>query len=116
ETASYVEAAQRAGLPWTVLRAVSDTADQALPPLLNRARDDGGAVRRSSVVRGLFGDPGALPVLLSLRRRLKLCAEALARAATATVTSGALPSAHNFASPPPEMNDRPPATVNGVPS
>jgi len=87
ETAGYVAAA--AGLPWTVLRAISDTADEALPALLNRARDEGGAVRRASVVRGLLGDPGALPALMSLRRRLKLCAEALARAATAVVTAGA---------------------------
>lgn len=98
ETAGYVLAAQRAGLPWTVLRAVSDTADEALPALLNRARDDGGAVRRGSVVRGLLGDPGALPALMSLRRRLKLCAEALARAATAVVTSGPPKAADAFAS------------------
>lgn len=90
ESAGYVAAAHRAGLPWTVLRAVSDTADEALPALLNRARDEGGAVRRGSVVRGLLGDPGALPALMSLRRRLKICAEALARVATAVVTSGAL--------------------------
>ena len=88
ETAHYVAAAAGAGLPWTVLRAVSDTADEALPALLNRARDEGGAVRRAGVVRGLLGDPGALPALMSLRRRLKLCGEALARAATAVVTGG----------------------------
>jgi len=92
ETAGYVAAATAAGVPWMVLRAVSDTAGEALPGLLNRARDDGGAVQRSRVVRGLLGDPGALPALLTLRRRLKVCAEALARAATAVVTSGALPA------------------------
>jgi len=92
ETSGYVAAARDAGLPWMVLRAVSDTAGEALPALLNRARDEGGAVRRGSVVRGLFGDPGALPALLSLRRRLKLCAEALARAATAVITAGAWPA------------------------
>jgi len=112
ESAGYVAAALGAGLPWTILRAVSDTADQALPALLNRARDEGGAVRRGSVVRGLFGDPGALPALMSLRRRLKLCAEALARAATAVVTSGALPgfasdAADAFVSRTPGTVDRP---------
>jgi len=90
ETAGYVAAARGAGLPWLVLRAVSDTAGEALPGLLNRARDDGGAVQRDQVVRGLLRNPGALPALMSLRRRLKTCAEVLARAATAVVTSGAL--------------------------
>ena len=115
ESAGYVAAAQAAGLPWTILRAVSDTADEALPALLNRARDEGGAVRRGSVVRGLFGDPGALPALMALRRRLKLCAESLARAATAVVTGGALPSltsgapgsADAFVSHTPGTADRP---------
>jgi len=111
ETAGYVAAAQGTGLSWTVLRAVSDTADQALPALLNRARDEGGAVRRGSVVRGLLGDPGALPALMSLRRRLKLCAEALARAATAVVTGGALPAANAFVSPLPGTKDRPEAKL-----
>jgi len=111
ETAGYVAAAQGTGLSWTVLRAVSDTADQALPALLNRARDEGGAVRRGSVVRGLLGDPGALPALMSLHRRLKLCAEALARAATAVVTGGALPAANAFVSPLPGTKDRPEAKL-----
>ena len=111
ESARYVATAQAAGLPWAVLRAVSDTADEALPALLNRARDEGGAVRRGSVVRGLFGDPGALPALMSLRRRLKLCAETLARAATAVVTAGALPAAHAFVSPLPGTEDRPEAKL-----
>src|SRR5581483_8501759 len=79
--AIYAAAAAAAGIPWLVVRAVSDTASEALPALLNRSRDDGGAVRRSSVVRGLLGDPGALPVLMSLRRRVRDGAEALARVA-----------------------------------
>jgi adenosylhomocysteine nucleosidase len=86
ESASYVAAAVRADVPWLVLRAVSDTADEPLPALLNRSRDAGGAVRRSGVVRGLFGDPGALPALLSLRRRLRHCADELARAAVALLS------------------------------
>jgi len=81
ESAIYAAAAAAAGIPWLVVRAVSDTASEALPALLNRSRDDGGAVRRSSVVRGLLGDPGALPVLMSLRRRVRDGAEALARVA-----------------------------------
>ena len=61
ESAAYVAAAEEAALPWVVLRAVSDTAGEALPALLNRSLDAGGAVNRGRVLRGLFGDPGALP-------------------------------------------------------
>jgi adenosylhomocysteine nucleosidase len=88
ESASYVAAAVEATIPWLVLRAVSDTADQALPALLNRSRDDGGAVRRGSVLRGLLGDPGALMVLLSLRRRVGRCAEVLCRAVQSVLLAG----------------------------
>jgi len=85
ESASYVAAAAEAGIPWIVLRAVSDTAGEALPPLLNRSLDAGGAVSRGRVLRGLLGDPGALPVLLTLRKRVAECALVLAGAADAAL-------------------------------
>jgi adenosylhomocysteine nucleosidase len=85
ESASYVVAAEAAGIPWIVLRAVSDTADETLPPLLNRSLDAGGAVSRGRVLRGLISDPGALPTLLALRKRVGRCAEVLARAAEAAL-------------------------------
>jgi adenosylhomocysteine nucleosidase len=85
ESASYVAAAEAAGIPWIVLRAVSDTAGEALPPLLNRSLDAGGAVSRGRVLRGLLGDPGALPHLLALRKRVTECALVLARAAEAAL-------------------------------
>jgi adenosylhomocysteine nucleosidase len=89
ESATYVAAAADAGIPWLVLRAVSDTAEEALPEMLNRSRDDGGAVRRGQVFLRLLGQPQALPFLLALRRRVGACAEVLARA-----VSAALPSFH----------------------
>jgi adenosylhomocysteine nucleosidase len=82
ESAAYVEAARAAGVPWLVLRAVSDTADETLPPLLNHSLDDGGALRRGRVLVRLVGQPSALPQLLELRRRVRVCAEVLARATT----------------------------------
>jgi len=83
ESAAYAGAAGEAGIPWIVLRAVSDTAHEALPGLLNRCRDDGGAVRRARVALALLRDPGALPVLLSLRQRVQHGAGVLARATEA---------------------------------
>src|SRR5262249_32824544 len=80
ESATFVAAAVRMGIPWTVLRVISDAADEALPSLLNRARDDGGAVRRGAVALRLLGSPTALPVLLRMRARVQAAAEQLADA------------------------------------
>jgi adenosylhomocysteine nucleosidase len=85
ESAAYVAAAEARAIPWVVLRAVSDRADENLPALLNRSLDSGGAVNRGRVLRGLFADPGALPQLLALRKRVGQCAEVLARAAEAAL-------------------------------
>jgi adenosylhomocysteine nucleosidase len=95
ESAIHAELAAEAGIPWLVLRAVSDTASEALPELLNRARDDGGSVRRGQVLRGLLGNPRALPRLLALRSRLGRCAEVLSQAISREVLAG----------PPPEGMD-----------
>ncbi|HXI57188.1 MAG TPA: hypothetical protein VNO55_14065 [Polyangia bacterium] len=90
ESAAFAAVADRAGVPWVVLRAVSDTADEALPPLLNRSRDDGGAVQRGRVVARLLGNPGALFPLLVLRQRVRACAETLSRAVAITVSAMAV--------------------------
>jgi hypothetical protein len=87
ESAAYAEAAAAERIPWLVLRAVSDTADEALPALLNRALDDGGAIRRGRVLAGLLGHPAALPQLLGLRRRVRASAEVLARGVEALLAA-----------------------------
>ncbi|HZL16176.1 MAG TPA: hypothetical protein VFG23_00395 [Polyangia bacterium] len=85
ESATYLAAATAAGIPWLVLRSVSDTADEALPGLLNQSRDGGGAVRRGQVLFGLLRQPQALPFLLTLRGRVARCAEVLAAAVAAAL-------------------------------
>jgi hypothetical protein len=85
ESAAFVAAAAARGLPWLILRAISDTAAEALPPLLNRCLDDGGAIRRGLLAARLFGQPSALLRLLALRQRVQACAELLATATTAVL-------------------------------
>lgn len=87
ESATYVAAATEAGIRWLVLRAVSDTVDEALPELLNQSRDGGGAVRRGQVLFRLLRQPQALPFLLALRGRVGRCAEILAGAVAAALPS-----------------------------
>ncbi|MET0386153.1 MAG: hypothetical protein ABW321_09360, partial [Polyangiales bacterium] len=60
ESFSYVALAEARGLPWLVLRAVSDTADEHLPSMLRRCSDAGGAVQRGRVARALLRDPRPL--------------------------------------------------------
>jgi nucleoside phosphorylase len=83
ESWSYVAAATARSVPWLVLRSVSDTAREALPALLNRSLDEGGAIRRGRVLVGLLGEPLALPRLLELRRRVRDCARRLGEALAA---------------------------------
>jgi adenosylhomocysteine nucleosidase len=91
ESAVFASAAERAGVPWLVWRVVTDTSDEALPPLLNQSRDEGGSVRRGRVVRALLGNPGALGGLLALRGRVRAGAAQLARAVALTLGGGTLP-------------------------
>jgi nucleoside phosphorylase len=81
--------ARPAALPWHVLRAISDEAGEELPALVNECLDDGGALRRAQLAVRLFRQPSALPRLLALHRRTRLCAEALA-AAVASLLAGPL--------------------------
>ena len=85
ESAAFAGAAAARGLPWLILRAISDGAAEALPPLLNRCLDEGGAIRRMQLAVRLFAQPSALPQLLSLRQRVRACADVLAAAATAVL-------------------------------
>jgi len=82
ESSALAAAAARAGVSWIVLRAVSDTATQSIPALLNRSRDAGGSVSRARVMRGLLASPGALRPLLALREQVRSCAAPLGEAAS----------------------------------
>jgi nucleoside phosphorylase len=92
ESFSYAAEAVKTAVPWLILRVVSDAADEALPSLLNRCRDAGGAVQRSRVLRVLLTDPRPLPNLLRLRRRVASASVRLAEAVTAVLAHPPLES------------------------
>jgi hypothetical protein len=81
ESAVFVRAARRAGLRWTVVRAVSDPQEVDLPLDFAAASDAEGHVRRARVVRQLAAGPAAAGELGELRRRVAACAASLAAAA-----------------------------------
>lgn len=81
ESAACARVAARRGVAYVVLRAVCDTADEALPFDLNRCRDDSGQLRRMRVARQALMRPAALGRLLDLRKRTTQGAGHLARLA-----------------------------------
>jgi len=88
ESEAVVEVAEAAGIPWLVLRAVSDAADESLPGFLLECAGPDGAIRRSAVLRHALRQPWALPSLLRMRRRIDACGLALADAVCELLASG----------------------------
>jgi adenosylhomocysteine nucleosidase len=79
ESAAVIAALAAAGIPWLVLRAVSDTADEHLPAILRRCRD-GEGFHRARLLTGALRDPAVIADLWRLGWRMRLCAAALATA------------------------------------
>lgn len=58
------ESAARAGIPFAVLRCVSDEAETALPPAIAVAMKPGGGLALGAVLGSILGKPGQLPHLM----------------------------------------------------
>jgi hypothetical protein len=68
ESAKIRKLASAANLPFTAIRAISDTADEAIPPTVLGLVDPMGNPRPGAVAAALLGRPWLLPHLLRLRR------------------------------------------------
>lgn len=79
ESAAWAAAAEGRGVPWLVLRAIADPADEALPLPFDRLAAADGGVSRPRVLGHLALRPWRLPAVLELRRRLSDLAARLAR-------------------------------------
>jgi len=77
ESAGWARAASARGIPYVVVRAVSDTADEDLPAYLSRCFDLEGGIRRSRVVLHALARPGTVPRLLAMRGRVREAGERL---------------------------------------
>lgn len=84
----YARAAGEAGIPWTLLRAVSDEASEDLPAFLNDCLDDGGSVDRGKVARHALFHPTVTPRLLAMKRRVEACSRKLAQHAEKLLEAG----------------------------
>ncbi len=88
ESWHLVTAARAAGVPWAVLRAVSDTPTATLPRYLEASRGPGGSVRRGRVALSALLRPWTVPALIRLRSAVTLCSARLADACAALAAAG----------------------------
>jgi adenosylhomocysteine nucleosidase len=87
ESAAWARACAAAGVPYVILRAISDTADEDLPRYLALCMDKEGGIRRAAVARGAVLHPSAVPALLRMRRRVGDCCRSLGAAVAALAAS-----------------------------
>lgn len=89
ETAAIAEACEAAGVPWTVLRAISDRATDGSvdEELFHLSRQDG-RPDPAAVARYVVRHPGRIPQLARMGRNAKLATERAADAAIAALRAG----------------------------
>jgi adenosylhomocysteine nucleosidase len=79
ESGAVAAVAERAGVPFAVLRAVCDPADTGLPPAALAALDADGRVSVWSVGKSILRQPGQVPALIALGRAAGTARAALVR-------------------------------------
>lgn len=92
ESSAWARACAHAGVPYVILRAISDTADEDLPRYLAHCMDTEGGIRRSAVAWNAVLHPASIPALLRMRRRVADCGRSLGAAVAALARSLPLPS------------------------
>ena len=80
ETAGAAQEAERLGVPWAALRAISDGIDDEMPFDFAGMTDQFGEVNRLRVIGALIGKPWKLPALLQLAKRSRQAADSLSSA------------------------------------
>lgn len=79
ESAEVAERAIGAELPLVVVRAISDTVTDVIPPSVMDWIDGAGHCRRAAAVDGIARRPWILPTLMRLQRQSGIAGEALAQ-------------------------------------
>jgi adenosylhomocysteine nucleosidase len=80
ESWAVAEAAAATGLPFTILRALADPAERALPPAAAEGLDEHGNVRLGAILLSLLKDPTQLPGLIRVGLDTNAALAALKRA------------------------------------
>jgi adenosylhomocysteine nucleosidase len=80
ESFAVARAADAAGVPFLVLRAIADPAGRALPPAALKGMGPDGRIRPLAVMRALIGEPSAAQAVMKLGRDTELAMKSLSRA------------------------------------
>jgi len=72
ESAAIGGVAREAGLPWIVVRAVSDAADTVVPISVSNAIDQAGALNMGRLILELIASPGDIAAFPALARGMQL--------------------------------------------
>ncbi len=86
ESAVYARAIAERDLPYLVLRAIQDTADEVLPSFLEECAREDGSIDRRCVVRSALTHPTRVASLAKLSTRLRMCARRLCAPAEAVLS------------------------------
>jgi adenosylhomocysteine nucleosidase len=87
ESAAIGAVAREAGLPWIVIRVISDAADTVVPSSVVEAIDRKGALSWTRLLGGLLRNPGDIAALPTLARGMQLAGRTMM--SVATVLEGA---------------------------
>jgi adenosylhomocysteine nucleosidase len=79
---------QEAGVPWAMVRVISDAAEDALPLAFDRCVDRRGRVLVGAVLRECARQPSVIPGLIRLRRVTRRAAERLAECVVRSLAVG----------------------------
>jgi len=78
ESTAIASVCARRGIPFLIIRSISDLLGEDLPLDFNQYRTPDGRVRSSRVMKAALLRPGSLKGLFLLRKRSKLCAHRMA--------------------------------------
>lgn len=78
ESSAVARACGERGLPFLIVRSITDLLDEDLPVDFNRCRSSDGRVSNQRVIRAALARPQSFRGLLELKRRSDRCAERLA--------------------------------------
>ena len=77
------EAAAMAGIPFAILRCISDEADAALPPAIGVAMRPGGGLALVAIIASILKNPSQVPELIGSSARFRSAYAAMQAGATA---------------------------------
>jgi adenosylhomocysteine nucleosidase len=79
ESTAIARVCDRRGVPFLIVRSITDLLNEDLPLDFNQYRDRDGRVDPKGVLRAALLKPAALGGLIELRRRSRFCADRMAR-------------------------------------